>query len=291
MTSKSKTRWNHEPPAPFGLRMDIPASPPPAGFDPVATLLGRIARLVPVMRERAAALDRDARFPAEDVDDLRAADCLTAPLSVGQGGLGLGTEPAGATGIMELLRRLGQGNLSVGRLFEAHVNALRLISAYGTETQQRWAAAETRRGHLFALWVAEVREGLRIAGPQEAPRLRGAKSFCSAAGAATRAVVTATGADGVQMVLVEVGAGIRAEQLPHPPQGMRAAATGRMAFDDVTVGPGALLGDPGDYLREPEFSAGAWRTSAVTLGGLEALVNEARTQLAARGRDADPHQR
>ena len=47
---------------------------------------------------------------------------------------------------------------------------------------------------------------------------------------------------------------------------------------------------PGDYLRQPEFSAGAWRTSAVTLGGLEALCACVRGELAKRGRADNPHQ-
>ena len=51
-----------------------------------------------------------------------------------------------------------------------------------------------------------------------------------------------------------------------------------------------MVGGDGDYLRQPDFSAGAWRTSAVTLGGLEALVAYACAQLVARGRQDDPHQ-
>ena len=47
---------------------------------------------------------------------------------------------------------------------------------------------------------------------------------------------------------------------------------------------------PGDYLREPAFSAGAWRALAVIVGGIEALVDELRTQLHARQRHANPHQ-
>jgi alkylation response protein AidB-like acyl-CoA dehydrogenase len=64
-----------------------------------------------------------------------------------------------------------------------------------------------------------------------------------------------------------------------------------MVFDGFQVTPEALLGRPGEYLRQLDFAAGAWRTSAITLGGLEALVTEMRRQLVARGRDGDPHQR
>ena len=68
---------------------------------------------------------------------------------------------------------------------------------------------------------------------------------------------------------------------------MRAATTGQVRFDGVQ---GQVFGRPGDYLREPDLSTGAWRTSAVTLGGMEALVDAAVAQLTTRGRAGDPHQ-
>ena len=52
-----------------------------------------------------------------------------------------------------------------------------------------------------------------------------------------------------------------------------------------------MLGEPGDYLREPDFSAGAWRGSAVALGGLIALLELAVTQLRKSGRWDNPHTR
>jgi alkylation response protein AidB-like acyl-CoA dehydrogenase len=63
-----------------------------------------------------------------------------------------------------------------------------------------------------------------------------------------------------------------------------------MFFDGFSIQPEAFIGISDDYTREPAFSAGAWRTSAVTVGGLEALVGEAMAQLVARGRDRNPHQ-
>jgi alkylation response protein AidB-like acyl-CoA dehydrogenase len=73
--------------------------------------------------------------------------------------------------------------------------------------------------------------------------------------------------------------------------GMRAAITGSVDFSGMPVSRADLLGAEGDYLREPVFSAGAWRGSAAALGGLIALVEQHRREIAARRRDADPHQR
>jgi alkylation response protein AidB-like acyl-CoA dehydrogenase len=90
--------------------------------------------------------------------------------------------------------------------------------------------------------------------------------------------------------LIPLSLGERAERLDVAPQGMRASLTGRVTFDGLAVSSSSVIGNPGDYIREPVFSGGAWRTSAVTLGGLEALVGEAQRQLIARARHNDPYQ-
>jgi len=70
---------------------------------------------------------------------------------------------------------------------------------------------------------------------------------------------------------------------------MRAAVTGEVDFTGCETSTAALLGQPGDYLREPDFSAGAWRGSAVALGGLIALLDHGLTQLRQTGRFDSPH--
>jgi len=73
--------------------------------------------------------------------------------------------------------------------------------------------------------------------------------------------------------------------------GMRAAVTGAMDFTGIAVSPADFLGREGDYLREPVFSAGAWRGSAGALGGLTALVKLHRAEILRRRRGSCPHQR
>ena len=248
------------------------------------TLLTRVEALVPIMQHRAADLDEAAAFPAQDVADLTAAGALLAPMPQSHGGCGLGTQPETAAEALALMTALGRGNLAVGRVMEAHVNALRLVVRYGEPNAVTSAARDAAAGHLFALWVTDPAEhALRLD-----ETLKGGKQFCSAAGHATRAVVTATARDGsVHLAMAALDHGVTVGRLAGGMQGMRAAATGEMRFDGVA---GLPFGAPGDYLREPDFSTGAWRTSAVTLGGLQALVAEAIRQLVARGRAGDPHQ-
>ncbi len=247
-------------------------------------LIARVATSISAMQERAGPLDRDGAFPAEDIKAIAASGGLLAPFPVAAGGLGLGTSPAGASGLLELLQLIGRGNLSVGRVFEAHVNAVRLLVRYGADALIQSGADDAAAGHLFALWVTDPAQGgLRATNGV----LQGGKEFCSAAGHATRAVVTADeGADQPRLMLVDVTSA-EVAPLPGALLGMRAATTGRVRLDGLR---GMPFGIPGDYLREPDLSTGAWRTSAVTLGGLEALAAAARSQLVDRGRHTDPHQ-
>jgi alkylation response protein AidB-like acyl-CoA dehydrogenase len=121
--------------------------------------------------------------------------------------------------------------------------------------------------------------------------LTGEKLFCSAAGAAKQALITAESEAGNQMLLVPVTPNSRVTDRGVKLAGMRAAATGSVDFTGVVVQQEALIGEPGDYLREPAFSTGAWRSSAVALGGLAALIDTARQELCSRGRADNPFQR
>jgi alkylation response protein AidB-like acyl-CoA dehydrogenase len=118
--------------------------------------------------------------------------------------------------------------------------------------------------------------------------LHGGKVFCSGAGHVDRALVTAQPEQGEPVLsLVALDSAARAKPSAMRLGGMRSAVTGSV---DLTGLPADIVGQPGDYLRQPEFSAGAWRTSAVTLGGLEALGALVRRELSARGRADNPHQ-
>jgi alkylation response protein AidB-like acyl-CoA dehydrogenase len=233
-----------------------------------------IAELIPWMQNRADGLDREAAFPAEEVACLRRAGALSPPLPV------KGTGTAGD--LAELLTLVGRGNLSVGRILEAHINALHLIARYGTLRED---------DRLYALWVTDPPNGgLRMRRSGNRIVMTGGKQFCSGAGHATGAIVTAQDDDGgTRMLVVPLDIGESVIPLPAPLAGMRAAVTGAVDFTGCEVAADALLGDPGDYLREPDFSAGAWRGSAVALGGLIALLDSGIAALRDAGRLSGAH--
>src|SRR3954454_24776309 len=139
-----------------------------------------MAELVPWMQDRAGALDRDGVFPDQEMVRLRDAGALSPRLPVA----GVGS----ADDLVALLTLVGQGNLSVGRLLEAHINALHLIARYGSGRRDE---------RLYGLWVTDPAVGglsMRRCGGRIV--LSGGKQFCSGSGHATGAVVTARDLDG-----------------------------------------------------------------------------------------------
>lgn len=248
--------------------------------------LGRLSPVVDAVLADPARVEREARFPGELAAALHDSGVLAAPLPQHLGGLGLGTEPNAAGACCAWLRALGHAWLPLGRLFEGHLNALRLVMLYGTAEQAERAAEDARRGHLFAIWAAEhPADPVRV----EAGRLAGQKTFASGAGIVTRALVTAQDR-GERLFLVDVPEGearVRARPDLH---GMRGAGTAAIDLTGLDADPARAIGAAGDYMRQPEISLGAWRPLAVLSGGLAALVEALQSELRARGRAAEPHQ-
>jgi alkylation response protein AidB-like acyl-CoA dehydrogenase len=259
--------------------------------DPDDRAPDQIAALIPLLRGGAARLDDAAAFPMEEIAALREAGVLAFPLPVEAGPLAADNCEAAIDWLTSVLVDLGRGNLSVGRIVEAHINARHLIARYGSAGQQAASANDVRNGELYALWVTDPPEnGLHMTTAGADIRLSGRKMFCSAAGYASRALVTAVDENGdSQMLVLTLRMGESVEKLAAPLQGMRAAVTGAVDFTGCVTTSDACLGKPGDYLREPDFSAGAWRSSAIALGGLCSLLELTIAQLKRAGRLGDPH--
>jgi len=232
-----------------------------------------LQELIPWMQRRSLILDEAAHYPAEEMQQLRKRGLI---------------HPQPLHSLPTTLMRIGQGNLSLGRVYEAHVNALHLIACYGTASQRAWAnSAED----IFALWATDPPNGGVTMHRQGATiRLTGSKQFCSGAGHSTAALITATEPGiGTRMLILTLGRGETVSPLPAPLAGMRAAVTGAVDFTGCELPETAILGDPGDYMREPVFSVGAWRGSAVACGGLIALLHEAINHLKQSGGWDNPH--
>lgn len=234
----------------------------------------------------AGSLDDDGDFPSHDIDALSAIGALAAPFG--------GTAEDTAFSLDELLislRLIGHASLPLGRVFEGHVNAALLIRRYGTAKQQQVAREDAEKGGLFGVWNTEGSEGVRLVRTDGGLELVGAKTFASGAGFVDRPLITARDEQGqLFMVLPRLDAIGRADLSAWQAHGMRASATGTFHLTGLPIAPHDILGQAGDYHRQPHFSGGAWRFCAVQLGAMERLVEEARRLLRSHDRDGDPHQ-
>ncbi|MGB3202333.1 MAG: acyl-CoA dehydrogenase family protein [Nodosilinea sp.] len=260
----------------------------------IADLLQRVISLADRFAARAAATDRPGAFPADEFKLLAEAGFLTAPLRPALGGCGLGLEAATTEAMLRLLKQVGRGNLAIGRVYEGHVNALQLIQTFGTAAQIERYGRETRDQHrLFGVWNAEDGDGLTLVPlGQGRYRLDGAKTFCSGGGYVDRPFVNGKLPDGSwQMAIVPMDeVKTVCDRDWWQPLGMRATASYKIDFTGVELSADDLIGQPGDYLRQPWLSAGVVRFAAVQLGGAEALFDLTRQYLQGERRTEHPFQ-
>lgn len=245
--------------------------------------------------ERAASADRSEGDLAPDIADLRRGGWLTACLPSDRGGQGWGCEPAGTQDAFDALRTVGRANLSVARLFEGHMNAVKLVFLYGSETLGDQVSDAVHDGALLGVWGADDRDGPLSATPTDTNgdsglKLSGAKIFASGLGLVSLAVVTVPDSDRQQLLLVPCDEIDRADPSGWTMAGMRATHSGRYDFTGLNLPGDNALGEPGDYACEPYFEGGIWRYCAAHLGAAERLYEEMRDALFQRGRHEDAHQ-
>lgn len=267
----------------------------PASDEPdIAQLLQRAAAIAAGSSARGGDATLRDSFPEAEFQQLTAAGLLTAPLPRRHGGVGIGATQGTALASLALLRTLGRGDLSLGRLYEGHLNALQLIGLFARPEQYTELARETREGQLrWAIWNTDDEDAV-VLQPLAAGgyRLAGAKRLASGAGSIERALITTRLPTGARqlcvapMDIVVTAIDPRAWQ----PLGMAASASYRVDFSRVEISANALIGAPDDYERQPWLTAGAARFAAVQLGGAEALFEAHRRELVALGRTGHPMQ-
>lgn len=219
---------------------------------------------------------------------------LTVPLRSKWGGLGLGIDANLTHEVLILLKRIGSGNLAVGRIYEGHVNALQLVQTFGTAEQiQRYASDARDRHKIFGVWNAEAGDGVKIIPlDNNRYRLEGCKTFCSGAGFVERPFVNGVLPDGGwQMCIVPMeDVATVSDRSWWQPSGMRATASYKIDFTGVELDATSLIGNPDDYHRQPWLTAGVIRFAAVQFGAAEALFNQTRAYLQHLNYTGSPYQ-
>lgn len=191
-----------------------------------------------------------------------------------------------------MLAEVAAHDLSLAKLYEAHADALAILSELG--------APEPAPGSTWGVWCAEAPDArlhCSVPSPDGTVTLRGVKAWCSGAASLSHALVSAWNDDG-QPVLVVVA--MDQPGVTVTGQGWQAvgmAATGSM---DVrfNAARGVQLGTPGGYVNRPGFwhggagIAACWYGAAVALGeALHAACRDKAERLEpAQAEARSPHQ-
>ncbi|WFE93513.1 acyl-CoA dehydrogenase [Micromonospora sp. WMMD987] len=176
------------------------------------------------------------------------------------------------------LVELGRTDLVLARLGEGHADALAILAELGVSVDPRW------RREPWGVWAAAPAS---VTATRDGDRwlLTGDRPWCSGAGLLSRALVTATAADGVRLFAVEVGAaGVTPVAGTWPAVGMAASDSRTVSFDGVTAVP---VGGPGRYTARPGFWHGGLGVAACWYGGAVGVADALRD--AARHRGLGPH--
>lgn len=220
-------------------------------------------RLAEGFAARAEGYDRDATFPAEDVEEIREAGLLGLMVPAELGGMG-----AGFAEYVEVAEELARGAGSTALLFNMHASVTGALAGIPEEMARALGAGDAffeqrarvlraaAQGAMYGVAITEREAGSRLSALRTAYRrteggfhLRGAKSACSGAGRLDAYLVAARDAEApedeprISYFLVPAGDGVTVRE-GWDPLGMRATASHGLDLD-VEVGPEALVGVEG----------------------------------------------
>jgi len=166
------------------------------------------------------------------------------------------------------LAEVAAADLSLGRLFEGHADAVAILAEAGRDVTDG----------LWGVWAAEP-ASLQAKLDRQGWRLHGRKPWCSGASMLSHALCTATTDDGPCLFVVELAdSGVRA---------VPASDSLDVEFD-LLVAPEAMIGGPGWYTDRPGFWFGSVGVAACWLGGAVGAARALAGHL--RERDGDEHQ-
>ncbi len=244
------------------------------------------------LRERAARMDEENRFPFENYDDLRQSGLLglTVPKEFGGGGVDSVT-------YVGVLTEIAQGCASTGLTFSMHCAIIDFLTQIASPDQKKKYFNEVvNDGAVLASITSEPASSFRdvfrvktqIVQDDDGYRLNGTKAWCSLSTAAryyftwSRLKHSETLADGLLNVMVPSDRpGIEIMD-DWDTLGMRATASNSIKFDNVRLEHDEVIGSPGVILTK-DLSFWSLGYTAVYVGIAEAAyaycLEHARTQL------------
>lgn len=188
------------------------------------------------------------------------------------------------------LARVTGDDVVVGKLFESHLDALGIAQEIlGVNEAAALRKVVDPLEGLWGVWASEGPAGSGLQLHWEADgrlTVTGRKSWCSGAGGANAALVTARDADGQpQLVAVSMRhPGVTVTREGWEAVGMADTASVDVLFDAV---PAWAVGAPGAYLDRPGFWHGAAGIAACWHGAACAVAQPLRQRVQQRGNAAD----
>ncbi|TLP96763.1 acyl-CoA dehydrogenase family protein [Nesterenkonia salmonea] len=180
------------------------------------------------------------------------------------------------------LRQLARENLPAARVVEAHTDAAAICAELSLNQAPE-------QDSLWAVWAAEPPSPVLHATCHEGQwQLTGTKPWCSGAGHATHALVTARAGQGSRLFAVDLNqTGVSAGEHHWASAGMADTATGEMHFDDALA---TTAGTPTGYLERPGFWHGGLGVANCWWGGAQGLLSILRSKVSASARlQQNPH--
>jgi alkylation response protein AidB-like acyl-CoA dehydrogenase len=249
--------------------------------------------VVAQISEGAAGRDADPAFPHRPFKALSEAGLLALPVSDPPRSRGrlasLGEE-------WRILRAVARADGSVGRILDGHLNAVERVSVLAPEPLRTRELEAVASGELIlGVWGADPIPGegapARLVETESGPVLEGVKTFCSGSTGLDRALVAVRGADGAPgpplLVYVDLrGGGFEIDRSWFRGSGMRSSESHRVSFRGALVL--AVLGEPGELVREPYFARDAIRTATTWAGIADLAVDAALEILAAKSGEREP---
>jgi alkylation response protein AidB-like acyl-CoA dehydrogenase len=245
-----------------------------------------------VIRPQAEALDHEERFPAEIYAQMGELGLFGITVAEEYGGAGLDSYAYSI-----VMEELSRGYASVADQCGAVELIGTLLTRYGTDAQKRsWLPDVVTARKLVAYCITEAEAGSDVSGIRTTARrngdgwvLNGSKIWIHNAPVADVGfVLTRTdpsaGHRGMSIFIVPLNApGVSRGPKEHK-MGQRASQVGALNFDDVELGPDALLGEEGRgfYMMMSVLEKGRIGIAALAVGiaqaGLEAALEYAQVR-------------
>jgi alkylation response protein AidB-like acyl-CoA dehydrogenase len=243
----------------------------------------------------SGAAERDAHptFPEGPFRELAATGILAMPAPEPDGD---GKRRASFAEEWGVLRAVARADGSVGRILDGHFNGVERVSVLAPEPLRSEELAAVCAGRLrLGVWGADPIPGegkpARLDENRGGYRLEGVKTFCSGATGIDRALVAVRAPEGKPpgaplLAYVDLSEGVQVDDGWFKASGMRSSESHRVVFEGTPVL--AVLGEPGELVREPYFGRDAIRTAVTWAGIADSAVEGALDVLAAKSLGKEP---